>query len=212
MNPIVDGVAGNAIWAAIVRFILQRGYSTVRTFTKRTPFKSVVLCLRHRVHARTKYYEQAFASAADVLYVSIMSQDTLKEMKPHLITSQSTNTRIRVLTWHHETPGDSVELFRRHLQENDEHPERTRDQLRQAVADWRTLEKTYSNLTVREYRSLPTMQGVIVYGKWALIELMPYATHKHERPALILTPQSDSDAFNLIAAQFEKLWNEAEKE
>jgi len=212
MNPIVDGVAGNAIWAAIVRFVLLRGYATVRTFTKHSPFKSVVLCLRHRVHARTKYYEQAFASGTDVLYVSIMSQDTLKEMKPHLMTSQSTNTRIRVLTWHHDTPEGTVELFRKHLQENDEHRERTREQLCQATADWRTLEQAYTNLTVREYRSLPTMQGIIVHGKWALIGLMPYAAHKYERPALILTPQSDADAFKLIADQFEKLWNDSERQ
>jgi hypothetical protein len=130
-------------------------------------------------------------------------------MKPHLTTSQSTNTRIRVLTWHRDTPAETVDLFRKHLQENDEHPRRTLDQLREAVADWRALERAYSNLTVREYRSLPTMQGVIVHGKWACIELLPYATHKHERPALVLTPQSDPDAFKLVAERFEKLWNDA---
>lgn len=76
MNPIVDGVTGNAIWAAIVRFILLRGHATVQTLTRRSPFKSVALCLNYRDNTRTKYCAQAFASGTDVLYVSIMSQDT----------------------------------------------------------------------------------------------------------------------------------------
>ncbi len=86
VNPIIDGVTGNAIWAAIVRFILLRGYATVQALTKRSPFKSVVLCLNYRDNTRTKYYSQAFASGTDVLYISIMSQDTLKAMKLHLMT------------------------------------------------------------------------------------------------------------------------------
>lgn len=212
MNQIIDGVAGNAVWSAIKGFILLGANASVRALTRHSPFKSVVLCLNYRDNTRTKYYAPAFGSGADVLYVSIMSQDTLKAMKPHLLTSQSTNTRIRVLTWHRDTPAETVELFRKHLKENDEHPERTRDQLRDAVTDWRSLESAFSNLTVREYRSLPTMQGVIVHGKWACIELMPYATHKHERPALVLTPHSDPDAFRLVAERFEMLWNDAEKQ
>src|SRR2546428_10634653 len=78
---------------------------------------------------------------APMFCVSIMSQDTLKAMEPHLITSQSTNTTIRVLTWHRDTPAETVELLRKHLQENDEHPERTHEQLRDAVTGWRALEK-----------------------------------------------------------------------
>ncbi len=211
MNPIVDGVAGNAVWAGIVRLVVLFGNTTVRRLTRQSPYKSVVLCLRHRVHARTKYYEPAFAGGDDVLYVSIMSQDTLKEMEPLLKISEANNTRIRVLTWHHDTPSETVALFRMHLQENDEHRARTHEQLRHATADWRALEQRYKNLTVREYRPLPTMQGIIVHDKWALIELMPHATHKNERPALVLTPQSDADAFRLFAEQFEKLWDDAQR-
>lgn len=212
MTPIVDGVAGNAVWAVIVRFVLLRVYSVVRRLTKGSPFKSVVLCLRHRINATTRYYDPAFTSGGDVLYIAIMSQSTLKEMPQHLKASQLTNTRLRVLTWHHETPPEAVELFRMHLQENPVHRDRTLDQLRHAVGDWRALEKEYGNLSVREFRSAPTMQGLIVAGKWALVELLPYAAGPHERPALLLTPQSDPEAFTSISAQFERLWNDAERQ
>ena len=81
------------------------------------------------------------------------------------------------LTWHHDTPAATVELFRRHIQENNDHPERTFIQLQDAVTDWRALEQEFSNVTVREYRSLPTMQGIIVYGRWACIELQSKSAH-----------------------------------
>jgi hypothetical protein len=152
------------------------------------PIKSIVLCLRHRLNASEEYYDPAFKSGGDVLYIATMSQSTLKEMHHRLKDSQSTNTRLRVLTWHHYTPPEAVELYRMHLQENSDNPRRSLDQLRDAAADWRALEVQYPNLTVREFRSLPTMQGIIVSGKWALVELLPYAVGPRERPALVLTP------------------------
>jgi len=52
------------------------------------------------------------------------------------------------------------------------------------------------------------MQGIIVRDKWAVLELIPYATHTNDRPALVLTPERDSELFGLFVRQFERLWDD----
>lgn len=210
MDPIVDGVIGNAIWAGIVRFVVSTASSTLRHLKAHSPFKAATVCLRHRLNTREAYYEGAFGSGRDVLYVSIMSQDTLKEMKPLLELARDRKTRIRVLTWHRDTPKAAIECFRRHIAENADKPTRTVEQVKRAATDWRRVEKDYSNVTVREYESSPTMQGLIVDGHWAVIELLPYATHKNDRPALVLTPKADPELFDLFKARFEAMWSESQ--
>jgi hypothetical protein len=106
-----------------------------------------------------------------------MSQDTLKRMRSRLDTCSAKETKLRVLTWRHEIPEAVIESYRKHLREEEKHPERFVLQARQAAFDWRELQTDYSaNLEVREYSSAATMQGVIVKDKWAMIELIPYAT------------------------------------
>jgi hypothetical protein len=209
MEPILSDLAGNILWVAIKRGVLFFAMRLTRRLTRESHFKSTVLCLRHRIHARERYYEKAFSSGEDVLYVSIMSHDTIKEMKQYLAKARESRTRLRVLTWHPDTSEDTIEALRKHLHENDD-PERTIQQVRQAAADWDTLKGKYANLDVRKYRSVPTMQAVIVGQQWALVELLPYATFKNDRPALILTPKTDPDAFLLFRNKFEKLWDDAE--
>ncbi len=209
MEPILYGLAGNALWVAIKRGVLFFAARLTRRLTREAPFKSTVLCLRHRLHARERYYEKAFSSGQDVLYISIMSEDTIKEMDPYLAKARESNTRLRVLTWHPDTSKDTIEALRKHLNENADNPERTIQQVRQAAADWDTLKRKYTNLDVRKYRSVPTMQAVIVGQQWALVELLPYATFKNDRPALILTSKADPEAFLLFRNKFEKLWDDA---
>jgi hypothetical protein len=114
--------------------------------------------------------------------------------------------QIRVLTWHRKISQSVIEAYRRHL--NEPYPKRAVEQARRATADWRVLEKEYpQNVLVREYASIPTMQGIIVHNRWAVLELIPYATHTNDRPALILTPERDSELFELFNRQFELLWD-----
>jgi hypothetical protein len=91
------------------------------------------------------------------------------------------------------------------------HPERFILQARQAASDWRELQTEYSkNLEVREYSSVATMQGIIVRGKWAMVELIPYATVTTDRPALLLTPDTDPEVFALLVDRFEQLWKNSQ--
>lgn len=211
MDGIGEWAASHATWEFLARFVAHPLLRVVRLVKRRSPYKTVEVCLRHRLNAKQQYYEQAFVSGADVLYVSLMSEGTIKAIRPHLDECRRTNTRLRVLTWHHGSNPEAVETFRRHLDEARHEPSRTLRQLQQALEDWRTLEGEYKDiLTIREYRSSPTMQGVIVSERWALIELLPYATHPDQRPALLLKPKTDPDLFALFKGQFERLWRDAE--
>jgi hypothetical protein len=177
-----------------------------RAGEKGSPYKRAVICLRHRSNAED-LFEGAFTSGGDVLYITVMSQATLKTMRSRLDTCKTTGTKIRVLTWYRKISESVIEAYRKHL--NEPYPERAVEQARRATADWRVLETEYpQNVFVREYASIPTMQGIIVHDKWAVLELIPYATHPNERPALVLTPESDSELFALFAKQFERLWDQ----
>jgi len=203
-DPILDGVLGNAIWAFFSRGIIFGASSSLRRLKKPSAFKATTICLKHRNNTRERYYEGAFRSGKDVLYLSVMSQSTLKDMPSHLEECGKYGTTLRVLTWDQTVPKALIEAYRLHL--NEPYPERAIEQARNAAKDWRELENQFKYLDVREYRSLPTMQGLIVKDSWALIELIPFNTHTHDRPALLLTPGADPELFELFRQKWEDLW------
>jgi hypothetical protein len=82
--PIVQGIAGNAAWSLIKRIFVGVGISLVHLSKRKSPFKVTTICLSHRTNAKNQYYDSAFRSGKDVLYVSFMSQQTLKAMEPRL--------------------------------------------------------------------------------------------------------------------------------
>jgi hypothetical protein len=174
--------------------------------------KRTTICLNYRPNLNQSHYEKAFSSKGDVLYISVMSQDTLKRMRSRLNICRDTETKLRVLTWHHEIPKVIIEAYGKHLREQDLHPERFVSQARQAASDWRELQTEYSdNLEVREYSSVATMQGIIVKRKWAMVELIPYATVTTDRPALLLTPDTDPEVFALLVDRFDQLWKNSQR-
>jgi len=182
-------------------------YKTLRLRLRGKTFKITTVCLNHRTNAKVKYYNAAFSSGKDVLYLSVMSQATLKSMKPHLDMCVRSDTKLRVLTWDEHIPAAVVEAYRLHLNENSDHPDRSLEQARRAAQDWKALQNDYKdNLQVRDYRSIPTMQGLVVEDSWALIELIPFSAQPEERPALLLTPKSDPELFSFFRQKFEDLW------
>jgi hypothetical protein len=182
--------------------VLPVGWSIHEPYLKHT-----TICLNYRPNLYTSHYAKAFSDGGDVLYISVMSQNTLKKMRDHLDLCKAKGTRLRVLTWHQKIPEAVIEAYRQHLREEDKYPERFVTQTRQAAFDWQQLQTEYSrNLEVREYCSVATMQGVIVKDKWAMIELIPYATETNERPALLLAPSTDPELFALLVDRFEQLW------
>jgi len=201
----------SAAWEVFTKGLAYPFFKFAHFVRSKSPYKTVEICLRHRCHTTERYYERAFVSGADVLYVTIMSQASIKLMPKYLEQCKRTpGTRLRVLTWHGDTPSQVVEAYRRHLGEASHDPKRALQQVRQARDDWRALEKEYKNiLTVREYRSNPTMQGLIVSDRWAMVELLPYTTPPGERPALILNRKAEPELFSLFKNQWEKLWDDS---
>jgi hypothetical protein len=211
-DPIVQGIVGNALWAAIQRLLLFIFVRVVRVLKGKSPFRSIVICLKHRLRAHEEYYVKAFSSGRDVLYVSIMSHSTLKEdMYNYLESARRSKTHLRVLTWN-PTDDSTIESFRQHLGEDDLDPQRMVTQVHQALADWKQLAAVYPDvITLREYKSSPSMQAVIVHEQWALVELMPYNAKPKERPALILRHKDDRITFEFFCERFEELWKDSER-
>jgi hypothetical protein len=211
-DPIVQGVVGNALWAAIQRLLLFVFVRVVSAIKGKSTFRSIVICLKHRLYAHDEFYAKAFSSGRDVLYLSIMSHNTLREdMRDHLESARSAKTHLRVLTWNPEDDS-AIESFRKHLGEESSDPQRTTAQVHQALADWKQLAAEFPDvITLREYQSSPTMQAVIVHEEWALVELIPYNAKPKERPALILRRKDDQITFDFFCNQFEKLWKHSKR-
>ena len=168
----------------------------------------VTAFLRHRKTVYDKLYEKAFESGKDVLYLSIMSRETLEEMPDRLERARVAGTKIRVLTWDPAVGRKVVEAFRKHLGEHEDKTSGAYDQVCRASTAWRRLAGDFPSVIteVRQYDSAPTMQGLIVEGEWALIELMPFHMKPNERPALYLAASIDTGMFTVFDSAFNSLF------
>jgi hypothetical protein len=189
---------------AVYSYLIER----FKEFVGRFSFKSLRYArvfLQHRKVVFDKLYEEAFESRTDVLYVSIMSHDSLHEMEPHLEREARSETTMRVLTWSPKVGSTVVESFRKHLGEEID----ACAQVKNAATRWKTLQAKFPCVVkdLRAYTSTPTMQGLVVKGQWAVVELLPYHRTKNSRPALYLERDSDPDLFQLFAGAFEDLYN-----
>lgn len=138
-----------------------------------------------------------------------MSQSTLKEMEPKLQHAQATRTTLRVLTFGPDSSAETIESIRRHLNENADKPGETVNQIRRAWDHWTAIKNTYTNVEVRKYKSIPTLQAIIVGDKYAIVELLPYDTHPHERPGLIIFRKDNPELFSLFQEKYLRLWRDA---
>lgn len=158
------------------------------------PSESAIIALTHRdSKAKKQYYERAFSEGDDILYVTIMSENTMKRTNgvTDLLKSLKPDAKLRVLTWYSQS-NDVIKAFHQHLGDNHS-LEETIGQVDGALTRWRKLKLDYPtlNFNVKVYESTPTMQGTLVRGKWALIEPLPYHVGPYSRPGIILT-QADA--------------------
>jgi hypothetical protein len=176
--------------------------------------RMVTVFLEHRQKSILveKLYEKAFESGKDVLYVSIMSKNTLDVMPKQLERAKSAGTKIRALTWDPAVGRKVAEAFRKHLGEFEAKPSNAYDQLCNASTTWKRLAAEFPSVIteVRQYDSVPTMQGYIVEGEWAVIELMPYHKKIQERPALYVPASIDAEIFAVFDSAFNNLWNDCD--
>ncbi len=197
-----------AFWVAGGLFVVVGVTLYIRETAKPVGASAVPIYPRHRTTARD-IYEDAFSSGEEVLYLSIMSQSTLKEMEPKLRRAQATRTTLRVLTLDPDLSAETIETVRRHLDENADNPSETVNQIKRAWEHWTDIKNRYSNVEVRKYRSAPTLQLIMVGDKYAIVELLPYDTHPRERPGLVITRKENPELFQLFREKYLRLWKDA---
>ena len=166
---------------------------------------TIPLYMFYRVKRRLRdeYYRAALASGRRVLYVSIMSRHSFKLLRTHL----AEKTQLTVLAWNPATAAEIVG-FSKHLSEGDDKIE----QAQGALEEWDKLStERPSNVAVYTYESTPTMQGIIVEKRWAMIELMPYAMRPRMRPAILLrqSERAERKAFKFFSECFQGLLRDA---
>lgn len=170
---------------------------------------SAQIYARHRDTAHD-YFANAFKSGREVVWLTIMSQETLKQIDPNLRDIALHNTKLNVLTLDPDSSPAVIEAFRLYVKENEHDPSKTVRQVREAWDEWSTLSQKHPNLRVRKYKSAPIMQGLVVRDMYAYIELMPYSTRPRERPGLVITPEAQPEIFQQYQDRFFELWKDSQ--
>jgi len=165
---------------------------------------------RHRTLTR-KYFEEAFMDTSEIFILSIMSQHTVKEIELRLQKAQTSKTRVNILTLDPMTQHPVIEAIQLHLNEPPYDTDATARQIKEAYELWTTFAKKYSNVQVRKYHSIPTMQGILVRDKYVTVELLPFNTQFNDRPGLYLTRKDDPDLFHLFQDKFIELWDQQQQ-
>lgn len=174
---------------------------------KKIPGSKVSMYLRHRITAN-RFYEDAFSSGKEVWYLSIMSQATVKEIEPKLQKAKAHNTRLRVLTFDPDASPETIEAIRSHLQENNSDPSKTAIQIKDAWNQWTYYANKYPNVVeVRKYKSIPTLQIIVVGDEYAKVELLPYNTPPNDRPGLVITSNTNPELFQILKNKCMNLWD-----
>ncbi len=166
---------------------------------------------RQRIHTGHRvvtqdHFRKAFESGTEVFWLTIMSQHTLREMETRLTKAKTTRTRVNVLTLDPASDPELIKAIQLHLNEPPHDVNVTARQIREAWEQWSALAKKYPDLRVRLYKSVPTMQGILVENRYIAVELLPYNTHTDDRPGLLLTQKGDPVLFNLFQEKFIDLW------
>jgi hypothetical protein len=162
-----------------------------------------------------KFFLKALQSKGEVLFLSVMSQHSFLVLDEHL----AKETQLNVLTWMPDTAAEIIG-YSKHLNERKTGNQRDDkiEQTRNALVEWDkridpSSELYRKNIQVWAYDSSPTMQGILVKGGWALLELLTYDTKPLFRPALLLRNDEETEhqAFNFFWDRCEALWAVSKK-
>ena len=145
--------------------------------------------------------------------LSIMSHHTMDDMRRRLERARETTTTVNVLTLDPELDLATVEALRIHLDEkHNKNAAAVADQIKGAFDNWSSFVDEFPLLHVGKYRSIPTLQGVLVKGEYMTIELLPFATSTTRRPGIYLTRAADHELFDLFEGSFLAMWGLWEKQ
>lgn len=168
------------------------------------PFTRVPLSMFHRMNPafEDRYFRAAFSSGKQITYLTIMT----KHLFPEIDQDLSDETKLTVLVWNPRTKKE-IDLVSEYLREDDDKTCQTQEALEQ----WDERAAKRNNIKLLEYHSMPTMEGLIVENEYALIVLIPYATHPDSRPALLFRRDkiAERPAFEFFAERFRVLINSA---
>ncbi|MGA7909671.1 MAG: hypothetical protein WCA16_19850, partial [Candidatus Sulfotelmatobacter sp.] len=143
----------------------------------------------------------------EVIYLSIMSKNTLAKMPERIRRARTSHTTLNVLTWDPNVGPGAIKAFGVHLGEEATSAQQVQD----AYSTWQTLAKE-DRATIKKagsYASSPTMQGLVVLDDWALIEMIPYRLSPAERPSIFLSAALDPELFPLFQSAFRCLLADA---
>ena len=167
--------------------------------------------LEHRKKTKDEFAE-AFEKGNEVIFLTIMSQHTRKQIEPYLKKAKSTRTKINILTFDPNAPTEVVESLQKHLKDSGATTISTKKQIEEAFQEWKNFESQYPNIIeVRKYNSIPTMQGLFVKDKFISIELMTYETLPDDRAGALIYKDISPKLFDLIYQKYETLWIDAQR-
>jgi len=200
-NIMSDIIAAGLVSVLRQFYILLRG--KLASPIREGQIEAGAIHLRHRITSE-QYFSEALQSGEDVLLVSIMSSHTLAIVRAYLRNGKVNVRRLRVLTWDPDLPSEVIDEFAHHLGER---AAKCRNQVAEAWREWKECEAEYEFVEVRRYRGTPTMQGVVIGGRLALVELLSYHTPTVERCALLLAEKGTPNALRLLVGAFESMWD-----
>lgn len=167
-----------------------------------------IILLKHRLFFREEFLFNAIQQPNNILLITIMSKHTINEIKSMASEGKFKVKKLRVLTFKHREKNDAIsKSLSIHL--NERPAEAVSLQVNSSLNEWKEFQKNNSNkIILREYDSIPTMQGFIVKDQYALIELLTFHSNPNERAAILAKKDKNPELFKLFSSSFEKLWRE----
>jgi hypothetical protein len=169
-------------------------------------FEQPSILLNHRRFFCDKFLFDALQKPTRILFVTIMSKHTINEIKSLNLRGNLNVNELRVLTLKCSKKVDQIaEYLSNHF---DEKPvESVTSQISTALKEWKKLSEQHNTkVFVREYDSIPTMQGFIVEGQYALVELLTFHSQPNQRAAILAKKIENPELYELFSTAFENLW------
>ena len=167
--------------------------------------------INHRKRTEIEFAE-AFEQGNEVIFLTIMSQHTRKQIEPLLVKAKSSRTKINILTFDPNASNEVIESLQKHLKDSGATTASTKKQIEEAFQEWKIFENQYPNIIeIRKYNSIPTVQGLFVKDKFISLELMTYVTLPKDRAGAQIYKDISPKLFDLIYQKYETLWIDAQR-
>ncbi|MHB8579663.1 MAG: hypothetical protein ACYDA4_07355 [Ignavibacteriaceae bacterium] len=180
-----------------------------RGWKKRKEFVEVgLLYPHHRKYSNEKIFWDSFKSRKDITLITIKSLHTRNNLIERIGNGEVSVHSLKILTLN---PNLAKPVFISLSKLLNEPVENCIQDIQDAYNLFKELEHKYSFIEVRKYDCIPTLQGIIVSDKSALIELLTYHSNPDERSAFLLTQKDNPVTLQHFAKKIDLLWKEAKQ-